>query len=256
MRFYFMKRYPAIKDVQTRHSLNNRESFHLFFSDIDTTFIIKDEETFPEIIAHFLRFRALFAMFDVPEFYTEKEAVVLQILSREPWKSYIEVCWNLRKLNWIKLSAKKDRYENLKQERAFKKSFSIVFECPERKNNQYFFSDIKKFNHLLSNRFSQQICLYSFYLDTTDKNSLRVIGSCDDFILFNSLMAGETQVYFDETLSAIKYAIEAREQLIVNTSLRVELARKKEVHHLKEWKAFLDSRMAMDYFLNQPASAS
>lgn len=250
MRFYFQKSFPEIALISARHSLKKRENFNLFFSDIDTTFVLSSESSFAPVISHFDRFKKIFPMFDMPEFYTQKEYEILQLVSKPEIEPYLSVIWNLRKLNWIKKYKTHDRYEQLKMQRAFHKSFVLVFSCEHRAEEIYALREMNFFKDLLSGFKKRQVCLYSFFIGTASTESLHLQSSADDYIKFNSLLAGEELEDFgsddlNKKTRVIKYAIEAREQLIANNSLRVASALGKNPDEFLKWKSFLDGRNSM-----------
>jgi hypothetical protein len=253
MSFYFRKKFPKIVNISKRHSLKNLEHFNLFFSDIDSTFVVEEnDDQLSKIIVHFYLFKKLFPMFDMPEFYTPAEYNILEKILSPECEPYLNVAWHLRKLNWIKKNKNTDRYEKLKMQRAFARSFSIVFSCEQKaeKDAVYSIGEINYFKDMLSGFKKRQVCIYSFFLGTTSTEAIHLHSSADDFIKFNSLMAGEELEDFGSDIlntkaRKIKYAIEAREQLIANNSLRVAVALGADQTEYIKWKTFLDERNAI-----------
>jgi hypothetical protein len=93
-------RHRNLIDLKIRNSINEKERFNLFLSDIDTTLVIENETDSSLLIKDFLMLRHFFIMLDLPEIYTLDEYKIIEELkNRESWK-LIELCWNIIKINW------------------------------------------------------------------------------------------------------------------------------------------------------------
>lgn len=250
---YFKLRFHQIESIYLRHSLAEKKGFNIFYSDIDTTFVLKDLSALDQVLGHFLLFKKVFIMFDLPEFYTTQEEELLGHLRKPEVAPFLEVIWYIRKTNWTLSTDEKDPYEIKKRKRSLTKGQEKISQ-EVIKNGVLSLANLKSFNRFFSTS-KDEVCLYSFFLSTNTNNALRLCMSAKDFFHFNGLMAGENFVDFEgqsknNELKKIKYAIEVRELLHTLNSIRVGQYFKQDVTALLEWKNYLESRSAATNLVN------
>lgn len=245
MRKFFLSRYPEITEIVLRHSILDPGSFHAFFSDIDTTFILKEDVDADRVIQAFEKFRKYFIMFDRPEFYTKREWNELSALKKTPEWNLVEICWAIRKINWCRhsLAERNDRFHRVKMERAIRKAKEKIL----KKSNDsgiYRLSDFFYLPELLPETTdTPKLCYYSPYTENTGKQEIILEMSPEEYEFFDSMMP---QNFLSEELESNvalmkhKKAVVCHELYLSRSALRVKKALGEPVRTHEIWCAHLE----------------
>lgn len=234
LRIYFLSKYKNLVDIVTRNSINDSKSFNIFLSDIDTSFVIRDETDATKLIQEYLRIKKLFIMLDSPEIYSVSEyEEYIQVINSPSWK-FVDLFWNIRKINWCKIQLARDSSElnKIKMIRSIEKSFDKIFHKKKSFEQRCF--AIKDFKHLNLLMDTEQrnlaICTYSNFLANNNNIGIFLELSREQYMIFNSLYPGDeltslNNTHNTEILKACKRNIENHERLITLSSIRIRNAR-------------------------------
>lgn len=234
LRIYFLSKYKNLVDIVARNSINDNKSFNIFLSDIDTSFVIRDETDAARLIQEFLRIKKFFIMLDSPEVYTVSEyEEYIQVISSPSWK-FVDLFWNIRKINWCKIQLARDSSElnKIKMIRSIEKSFDKIFHKKKSFEQRCFaIRDFKHLNLLMdTEQKNLAICTYSEFLANNNNLGIFLELSREQYMIFNSLYPGDeltslNNTHNTEILKSCKRSIEKYERLITLSSIRIRNAK-------------------------------
>lgn len=234
LRIYFLSKYKNLVDIVARNSINDNKSFNIFLSDIDTSFVIRDETDAARLIQEFLRIKKFFIMLDSPEVYTVSEyEEYIQVISSPSWK-FVDLFWNIRKINWCKIQLARDSSElnKIKMIRSIEKSFDKIFHKKKSFEQRCFaIRDFKHLNLLMdTEQKNLAICTYSEFLANNNNLGIFLELSREQYMIFNSLYPGDeltslNNTHNTEILKSCKRNIENYERLITLSSIRIRNAK-------------------------------
>ncbi len=242
-------RHKNLKDVILRNSTLN-QSFHPFFSDMDITLLVENEEDLNSILRDYFFLKKIFIMLDTPEVYTSKEHQHLTGLAGTRAWELVEFFWHFRKINWNKKALLKavDPLEILKLTRSIEKSQLIVIrEHPGNKN----FS-LKHF-HVLDQIFQaapllKVCCYYSDYLENNFAQGFHIELSRKQYEFLNSLIPGEEIIEEIKDKVSPQYllakeAVFFHELYLSKSALRIRRFQHLSLENHHQWINYLESQI-------------
>lgn len=248
LRLFFLKRFPELKDIVLRHSILESQSFNAFFSDIDTTCIFKDGSETAEVIRAFERIRKILIMFDRPEYNTESEIAALEkVKGSEEWK-LVEICWNLRKINWCRHSAlaRKGFVHQYKMERAIRRARAKIL-LHDRGQKSIQIQDLKYLSVLIPKTSAPvSLCYFSTFTENVKGQELLLEMSAEEFNFFHYLMPHDyvpSPWCENEKLMKHKKALTYHELFLSRSALRVKQALGEPTKEHEIWCAHLEKIM-------------
>ncbi len=124
--FFGLKfKFPNISKIYLRHSVSTWLSYNLFLSDVDFTVVVKDNESFDEILNFLLRLQKSLIFLGEFEIYTQSENNQLLRL-QERAGDYWKLIFHLRKIDSRKIKDDQGEYGRLKRERSKLKSLKLI----------------------------------------------------------------------------------------------------------------------------------
>lgn len=249
LRTYFSLKHKNIVEIVSRNSINDNKSFNIFLSDIDTSFVIKDDTDATKLIQEFIKIKKIFIMLDFPEVYSVSEyKEYVQLINSSSWK-FVDIFWNIRKINWCKIQLARDSTElnKIKMIRSIEKSFGKVFHMNKSFDQRCF--AIKDFKHLDLLMDTEQkniaICTYSDFLANNNKLGIFLELSREQYMIFNSLYPGDeltslNNTHDTEILKSCKRSIENHERLITLSSIRLKKAKGESDLAHQNWLKLLE----------------
>lgn len=245
MRRLFLVRYPEVSDIVLRHSILHPESFHAFYSDIDSTFVLKEKADASRVIKAFEKFRKVFIMFDRPEFYTEREWQELGALKLTQEWNLVEICWNIRKINWCRhsLLERKDWYHGLKMKRAIQKAKEKIL----KRNSEtgiYGLRDFHYLDSLIPASFeTATLCYCSPYTENTGDQEIILEMNSVEYNFFDAMMPQNflpEEMESNVVLMKHKKAVVSHELYLSRSALRVKLAFGEPIRSHEIWCSHLE----------------
>jgi hypothetical protein len=249
--FFLITYSDSLINIEIRNSLLDYKNFNFVLSDIDSTLIIKDGSDSKKIINLFIKIKKVLIMLDYPEIYTLSEFEKLKLIKSSASWPVTELFWNIRKINWMRISIYNNDslFNKIKMERSVRKSLTkIVKDEINISKKQYLIADFKYFEKMFDvSRENTFISCYSEFLANNNSIGISIELSNLQFCLFNYLIPGETTIdgqmielkdrdfYFD-----CKKSIWDFEILILKSSIRLNQAQNKSVDHLIKFLNFLE----------------
>jgi hypothetical protein len=249
--FFLIIYSDSLINIEIRNSLLDYKNFNFVLSDIDSTLIIKDGSDSKKIINLFIKIKKVLIMLDYPEIYTLSEFEKLKLIKSSASWPVTELFWNIRKINWMRISIYNNDslFNKIKMERSVRKSLTkIVKDEINISKKQYLIADFKYFEKMFDvSRENTFISCYSEFLANNNSIGISIELSNLQFCLFNYLIPGETTIdgqmielkdrdfYFD-----CKKSIWDFEILILKSSIRLNQAQNKSVDHLIKFLNFLE----------------
>ncbi len=251
---YLHLSHTELLKVEYRHSVNSFQNFNAFMSDLDITLIIKDDTDPQPILKTYLALKKYFIMLDYPEIYYQKERLILDSFKLDGSLRLVELCWNIRKINWnlSALKAEVDEFNIIKKKRSISISFKKILQSPGFNHSNIFnIEEIKYINEFIPSDSSEKsICHYSWFLETTKSESIKILVSAKQFPFFNSLMPGE--IISEDIAASVskaylqtKASLEFHELYLSKSSVRLKIAIGHDPAPVLVWIKFLERKLGL-----------
>lgn len=254
IKIYLHLFYPNLVRIAYRNSVSSIENFNAFLSDLDVTLIIRDDSNPTPIIKSYLNLKKYLIMLDYPEIYFEKEQKILDSFQKNQSNKLVELCWNIRKINWNldSLDEQSDKLNTIKKNRSIRNSFRKILQS-NKENSDYLF-DIEVFSYI--NEFippdysEKNLCYWSMFLETNKKNHIKIMLTTKQYYFLNSLMPGEViaRNVKDDISAAFfqnKTCLELHELYLSKSSVRLKEAIGHNPAPVQEWINHLEKKLGL-----------